>query len=264
MSFAAVKAVLAMDRATISASERMTLVAYAAHADDDGRTYPSHALLRRETSLNRKTLSAAVATMLRRGWLVDTGERKGVTQRVRVYRMNVPESGRVQSRQSSRHEEMSPKIASEQARNGTENRPENGTQKLQGIHKEVEADDTIPLEDWKPSEAEQAAARDSRPDVDTASLCAKMRRHYGQQRRPRREWSRIWAHWVKSERVIHHVDHSGRDGAARSVARADAVLAESRQAAKHATAPPDELMARYRATHPSLDQAADQDRPSNR
>lgn len=73
------------------ATYKLTLLALADCANDEGYCWPSIAALLTKTSLNRKTVVSALSWLRERGVLVDTGERKGVTDSVVVYKV-VPET----------------------------------------------------------------------------------------------------------------------------------------------------------------------------
>jgi hypothetical protein len=88
MSFAALAAVSKM-RAD-SAAEKLVALAYAdRHNEETGCAYPSIAWLCEFSSLNRKTVIAAVLRLEKAGLLTDTGERQGSTRQIKVYRLNL-------------------------------------------------------------------------------------------------------------------------------------------------------------------------------
>lgn len=53
--------------------------------------YPSMAFLIECTELDRKTVIVAMRELRKRGYITDTGERKGSTRQIIVYRLNLPE-----------------------------------------------------------------------------------------------------------------------------------------------------------------------------
>lgn len=78
----------------IGSSPKFILVALANCADKDtGMAYPSVALLREMTGLDRKTVLVALQTLLERGLIRDTGDRKGRTAQVKVFHLTVPKTG---------------------------------------------------------------------------------------------------------------------------------------------------------------------------
>lgn len=68
-------------------ADKHVLTMMANFADKDGITFPSVAALESATCLDRKTIIAAVGRLLDGSRLLDTGERKGTTGRVRVYQI---------------------------------------------------------------------------------------------------------------------------------------------------------------------------------
>lgn len=88
MSFLALAAVSTMRAG--SAAEKLIALAYAdRHNEETGCAYPSVAWLCEFGSLNRKTVIAAVTRLETAGFLTDTGERKGDTKQIKVYRLNL-------------------------------------------------------------------------------------------------------------------------------------------------------------------------------
>ena len=88
-----------------SAAEKLMLLAYAdRHNDETGCAYPSIEWLCQFSSLNRKTVIAAIAKLEAASVLTDTGERTGRTKQIKVYRLaleTVPKSEPSQKRNSS-------------------------------------------------------------------------------------------------------------------------------------------------------------------
>jgi len=71
------------------------LVALANCANDKkgGDTYPSVRQLHEMTGLDRKTILSAIQALVAKGFLRDTGRRKGRTKQVKVFHITVPKSG---------------------------------------------------------------------------------------------------------------------------------------------------------------------------
>lgn len=89
-----------------SAAVKLVLLGYAdRHNEETGCAYPSIAWLAEFGSLNRKTVIAAVEKLETAGILSDTGERKGDTKQIKVYRLHI---------------ETVPKTEPSQKRNSTE------------------------------------------------------------------------------------------------------------------------------------------------
>jgi hypothetical protein len=88
-----------------SASEKLVLLAYAErHSEETGCAYPSVAWLCEFSSLNRKSVIAAIGRLEVVGALADTGERQGKTRQIKVYRVNletVPKAEQFQDRNST-------------------------------------------------------------------------------------------------------------------------------------------------------------------
>ncbi|MFC4275549.1 helix-turn-helix domain-containing protein [Achromobacter aloeverae] len=81
-------------------SAKFVLVAIANCADgQDFIAWPSMAYLTEATDQDRKTVLANVARLKEMGFLEDTGERKGSTKQVIVYRLKTPEIGTVKEAQ---------------------------------------------------------------------------------------------------------------------------------------------------------------------
>ena len=83
------------------ASAKFVLVAMANHADGDMRCWPSSAHLCAQTSQDRKTVQANLQRLRDWGYIVDTGERRGVTKQVPVYQLKQPENGPVKAPSSA-------------------------------------------------------------------------------------------------------------------------------------------------------------------
>lgn len=112
---------------TPNPSAKLVLLALSNRACDLGECFPSVQRLEIDTGLNRKTIIKAIQELELLGAVIDSGKRKGATQRVKVYRVNidtetVPETESFQKRNSSKNGTLnSPK-------NGTLNSPKSGTQ----------------------------------------------------------------------------------------------------------------------------------------
>ena len=100
--------------------KRLLLLSLADRAGEDHCCYPSMARLEKDTGLERKTVLKIIAELLEEGLIEDTGERKGITKRVKVYRL-LGIHGR----------EMTPNptasVQVNHANHGMTNHPNNGT-----------------------------------------------------------------------------------------------------------------------------------------
>jgi biotin operon repressor len=76
---------------------KFLLIALADCANDEGHCYPSGKYLCIKTGLNRKTVIAGLDTLEAKGYLIDTGQRKGVTKQVKIYQIRVPDEGLLNS-----------------------------------------------------------------------------------------------------------------------------------------------------------------------
>lgn len=110
-----------------SSSERLILLSFADRAGEDHTAWPSTARLQKDTKLDLKTVKKIVNQLIEKGFIEDTGERKGSTGRVRVLRLigvdgrefyNEPKNG------------MIPILLCNEPKIGTLNEPKIGTQNL--------------------------------------------------------------------------------------------------------------------------------------
>ncbi|MFG0448337.1 helix-turn-helix domain-containing protein [Vibrio sp. YQ_11] len=131
------------------ASLKLLLLSMADRADEDHCCFPSIPRLEKDTGLNRKTIMSSINKLISLGVIKDTGERKGMTRRTKVYKLvgvesdmnqidgrNLPENKTVPKTESSQKRNhpkngIIPKTEPSQKRNDTENgtlnSPENGT-----------------------------------------------------------------------------------------------------------------------------------------
>jgi hypothetical protein len=96
VSFDAIRWALAQDAG--KSSTKFVLVAMAEHVNAESQEWvcwPSYRALSEVTLQDIKTVEAAVYRLKELGFIVDTGERKGGTGKVIVYRLNNPENGGV-------------------------------------------------------------------------------------------------------------------------------------------------------------------------
>ena len=63
---------------------------------DTWEAFPSAAYLIEATAQDRKTVQTNVKRLIELGYITDTGDRRGRTRQVIVYRLNCPEIGPVQ------------------------------------------------------------------------------------------------------------------------------------------------------------------------
>jgi len=145
MSFAALAAVSRMRAG--SAAEKLVALAYAdRHNEESGCAYPSLAWLCEFSSLNRKTVIAAVIRLEQAGFLTDTGERQGNTRQIKVYRLNL---------------ESIPKAEPYQKRNGTKagTVPKTASEQSQKRDTDTVMEPISPTVSTKPTESDAQTAR---------------------------------------------------------------------------------------------------------
>lgn len=121
MSFAALATISKMRLG--SAAEKLVALAYAdRHNEETGCAYPSIAWLCEFSSLNRKTVVAAVARLEAAGLLSDSGERRGDTKQIKVYRLhfNNTENGTVPKPVQSQKRNSSEKVVKQSQKRDTE------------------------------------------------------------------------------------------------------------------------------------------------
>ena len=166
MSFEAIR--WAFAQAVPQSSAKFVLVAMATHAGPDWTAWPSVTALAAATSQDRKTVMANMAKLVSGGFMADTGDRKGVTKQVVVYRLNSTENGTVkeyQKRNSPKNGTVpefpsnSPVFPSEQSRFSVETVPKTGhgisQESVIESVKESKSKAPVPvaLPDWLPADA---------------------------------------------------------------------------------------------------------------
>lgn len=137
-----------------SAAEKLVALAYAdRHNEETGSAYPSLAWLCEFSSLNRKTVIAAVMRLEAIGFLTDTGERRGDTRQIKVYRLNletVPEAERFQKRNGTeKGAKQSQKRDTEPVRTGSSPKATPSPKKSAGKPAAFVVPDDIPADDWR-------------------------------------------------------------------------------------------------------------------
>ncbi len=111
--------------------KRLVLLSLADRAGEDHTCYPSMKRLENDTRIERKTVLKIIAELIQDGLIADTGERKGITKQVKVYKLigingreTVPKVEQFQQRNSSNNG------IPNSPNNGTLNSAVNGTQNL--------------------------------------------------------------------------------------------------------------------------------------
>lgn len=119
-----------------SSADKFVLVALADFANEHGEAYPSLQTLSNKTSLDRKTVIKGLGNLSGIAVIADTGERKGKTKQVAVYRIDLRRltaiaidaaEGRTKNAKKAKHTENG--TIPKHTENGTINSTENGTLK---------------------------------------------------------------------------------------------------------------------------------------
>ena len=114
--------------------KRLVLLSLADRAGEDHCCYPSMKRLEKDTEIERKTVLKVIAELIKDGLILDTGERKGITKQVKVYKLigingreTIPTTGQLKGQNPP---ETIPTMEQFQKRNssvnGTPNSPNNG------------------------------------------------------------------------------------------------------------------------------------------
>lgn len=118
-----------------SCSQRIVLLALADRAGEDHTAWPSAERLHQDTCLNIKTIPKVLKELTGLGLIMDTGERKGSSRRVVVYRligvvdrMNPPKngSGQYPQKRDTPEKGIYPKTDVSHSQNTPTDTPENG------------------------------------------------------------------------------------------------------------------------------------------
>lgn len=126
--------------------KRLILLSLADRAGEDHCAYPSMKRLEKDTGIERKTVLKIIAELIDDGFILDTGERKGVTKQVKVYKLRgingretVPIVGQLNDKnpaktvplmEQSQKRNSSNNGTRNSPNNGMPNSPNNGTQNL--------------------------------------------------------------------------------------------------------------------------------------
>ena len=112
-------------RQKMKSSVKFVLITLCDYADAENRLWPSITDLVEKTCMDRKTIMAAIDTLEKNGYLIDTGERKGRTKQVKVYFVDTNSTGNgtvkeYQKRNSTGNGTV-PDFPSKSTKNGTRN-----------------------------------------------------------------------------------------------------------------------------------------------
>ena len=204
-------------------SAKFVLVAMANCADANMLCWPSVAHLSDATCQDRKTVLENVKRLIEGGFIEDSGERKGTTRQVIVYRLKEPENGAVkesQKRNSTgngtvpKTEGNSPVFPHKQSRFSAETVPKTGHGTV--IEPSLDPSGTKKiLADAKPEPKKSKRAcqlpADFEPDetgrrkaeelgVSVAAELERFRDHHAARGNSMIDWQAAWRTWVRNAR----------------------------------------------------------------
>ena len=160
MSFDAIR--WAFEQAPGKSTEKFVLIAMANRANASGELWSSVAQICEDTLLNRKTVLAALKDLCSQKLIADTGERKGSTGQIKVYKLILDESVK------------NPKngtLKQSQKRNSTENGtvPKTDTNSTEnGTLKQSQKRDTEPVRSLTSKEPVNNYCQERIPDAEIA------------------------------------------------------------------------------------------------
>lgn len=192
---------------TANAADKLVLFGLAdRHNSEANGAYPSTAWLVEFTSLNRKTVIAALDRLEASGFISDSGERRGQTAQVKLYRLHlesVPKTEPSQKRNSSVFSSKgSQKRDTEPVRTTTpsEGKPSSGVG-AKGAPPRVNHE--IP-EDWEPLSFGRGTQCGKIiagwPPDELAYQLEHFRAHHGKKGDKFKDWQKAWATWVLNKR----------------------------------------------------------------
>lgn len=161
-----------------SASRKLVLLALAdRHNDEADGAYPSIAWLVEFTDLNRKTVINALSELEASGFISDSGERKGDTRQIKLYRLNIesiPKTEQSQKRNSSE------KCAEQSQKRDTDTvRTSSSTKTSSSSRKRASAfvlPSDIPADEWGDYEEMRVVTKKPMTDSIRAKAVARLRK----------------------------------------------------------------------------------------
>ena len=108
-----------------NSSQRLVLLSIADRAGENHTAWPSIERLAADTVLDKKTVQKVILELIESGLIADTGERVGVTKRVRVLKL-IGVSDRHELTQNRDHLKQSPKSTVNTPKNRIVKSPQNG------------------------------------------------------------------------------------------------------------------------------------------
>ncbi|ECE6694127.1 helix-turn-helix domain-containing protein [Salmonella enterica] len=111
-----------------SSSLKLILLSMADRSDEYNLCYPSIERLVKDTCLNKKTVQAGLISLIKMGFISDTGERKGATKRVRVFSLNITKNWNIKGNREGGNEPKNGNVPENGniPKNGMLNDPKNG------------------------------------------------------------------------------------------------------------------------------------------
>lgn len=221
-------------------SAKFVLVAMANHAGQDMLCWPSAAHLASQTSQDRKTVIANIGRLRELGYLEDTGERRGHTKSVVVFRLCTPKIGTASDNKNGA--ENAPSDTETGTAKHTQNRdslngeavpffptsstvfphklsrfspqavPKTGHGTIRN-HQEpsrnhVEASKPTGTRlpgDWSPTADDVEFCRTERRDLNPQIVADRFRDYWTAQpgaKGRKLDWSATWRNWVRNERAV--------------------------------------------------------------
>lgn len=119
-----------------NSSQRLVLLSLADRAGENHTCYPSLERLAEDTALNIKTVQKVVAELIESGLVEDTGEKRGVSGRVRVLKLIHVEDRHTQKRDNPKSGNIPKNGMTNHPKNGMTDVPNFGMQNLKGNLKE--------------------------------------------------------------------------------------------------------------------------------
>ena len=156
---------------------KFVLVALADYANELGESYPSIETLENKTCQDRKTIMQSISRLIDAGCLSDTGERKGRTKQIPVYRINI--------------EELKNLAISEQSQK--RNSPKNGT--VPKTEQSRFSDETVPFFPKKGGKEYQK--RYTEPSVYNHQIEPSVLGDATDKQSPKKELTKLTDEWVE-------------------------------------------------------------------
>lgn len=207
----------ALDADVDRSTDRLLLIVYTRFRNSrTGLAWPGMEALERATKHDRKAIIAARQRLIARGYLEAAGRRGEHGRGVTVYRVRCPENGTsvvvdnaapMSPIRDSGTNCSVPKADTRCPETGVPEGSESGTQnsgrELIKEPRERQCAPGAPLSDWRPTEADLAAARQARPELEAVidTIVVKFIEKYRGTRRGEANWRSLFMRWIYTERV---------------------------------------------------------------